>query len=173
MATEYYVRCVPGSLTELEDEKQLRILNQLFIPLSQSMPAIANSGDQQMMQQAVRAMAYIVQKQIELSGSASAKELGLLWKNGDTEEVSARDQRIADLEGRIEGMSSGNELELEMNSAAIQHLQAGQAQLAENMSLLLQKLGVMEPGSNSGSPTSAPTVAPVEAAAPTVLPASA
>ena len=35
MATEYFVRCVPGSLVELEDEKQLRILNQLFIPLSQ------------------------------------------------------------------------------------------------------------------------------------------
>jgi hypothetical protein len=34
LATEYWVRAVPGSLIEMEDEKQLRILNQLFVPLS-------------------------------------------------------------------------------------------------------------------------------------------
>ena len=39
MAGEYWVRVVPGSLVEMEDEKQLRILNQLFIPLSQALPA--------------------------------------------------------------------------------------------------------------------------------------
>jgi hypothetical protein len=78
------VRTVPGSLVEMEDEKQLRILNQLFIPLSQAMPAIASSGDQQMIAQAAKAMQYIVTKQIELSGSAMAKDLGLVMK-GDIE----------------------------------------------------------------------------------------
>ena len=88
LATEYRVRVVPGSLVEMEDEKQLRILNQLFVPLSQAMPAIAQSGDQQMMAQAMKAMAYIVSKQIELSGSSSAKDIGLLWE-GDVEAVDS------------------------------------------------------------------------------------
>ena len=44
LAVEYWVRVVPGSLVEMEDEKQLRILNQLFVPLSQAMPALASSG---------------------------------------------------------------------------------------------------------------------------------
>jgi hypothetical protein len=46
LAVEYWVRTVPGSLVEMEDEKQLRILNELFVPLSQAMPALAAAQDQ-------------------------------------------------------------------------------------------------------------------------------
>ena len=105
MATEYWVRCVPGSLVELEDEKQLRILNQMFIPLSQAMPAMAATQDQQMLMQAAKAMQYIIGKQIELSGSTSAKDIGLIWKDGDVQAVDERDQRIAGIEESIGNFS--------------------------------------------------------------------
>lgn len=176
MAVEYWVRCVPGSLVELEDEKQLRILNQMFIPLSQSMPAIAASQDEQMLQQAARAMAYIIGKQIELSGSTSAKEIGLLWKTGDVDQVNTRDARIASIEESISNFSSANELELDLNTAAIQQLQEQMSMMANNQQLLLQKLGVVEPGTTSSSPTPA-TTPPAEAETPpersNVYPASA
>ena len=43
-------------------------------------------------------MAYIVGKQIELSGSSSAKDIGLLWE-GDVEAVDDRDQKICRARG--------------------------------------------------------------------------
>lgn len=173
LATEYFVRCVPGSLTELEDEKQLRVLNQMFIPLSQAINAVAASGDQDMLRQAVSAMSYIIGKQIELSGSQSAKAIGLLWKGDDQNVVAARDARIAEVEQRVGGLSEGYEEELELTSTAIQQLQEGQAQMAANMQLLLEKLGVVNGASTPSNPTSEGTV-PVEAPVePTVSLASA
>lgn len=156
MAVEYFVRCVPGSLVEMEDEKQLRLLNQLFVPLSQSMPAIVSTQDPDMIRSGVKAMQYIVAKQIELSGASSAKELGLLWRNGDVEEVNARDARISEVEDNISGMHSVNELESEMGHAAIRQLQEQMSLMAQNQQMLLEKLGVMEPGSTDGSQTSEP-----------------
>lgn len=173
LATQYWVRCVPGSLTELEDEKQLRILNQLFIPLSQSMPAIVNSGDQQMIQQATRAMAYIVGKQIELSGSTSAKQLGLLWNDGDADTVSARDEKINQLEAGLSGLGADNEVMIDMQAAAIQGLQGQVDQLSKNFGILLEKLGASAPPSESPSPTPGEPATEMNPPAPTVLPASA
>lgn len=72
LATEYYVRCVSGSLVEMEDEKQMRILGQLFVPLSQALPAIAQTQDPELLRNAAATMVYIMEKQIELSGSASS-----------------------------------------------------------------------------------------------------
>src|SRR5690606_11253593 len=60
MATVYHVKCVPGSLVEMEDEKQVRVLNELFVPLSQAMGAIAHSGDQGMIRNAVAALQFII-----------------------------------------------------------------------------------------------------------------
>src|SRR5690606_29494877 len=97
---EYHVRCVPGSLVEMEDEKQLRVLNQLFVPLSQAMPALAAVQDQEMVGQAVKAMRFIIGKQIELSGSSSAKDIGLIW-DGKDDEASKRTQTIAALEEQL------------------------------------------------------------------------
>jgi hypothetical protein len=158
MAVQYWVRCVPGSLAELEDEKQLRILNQLFVPLSQAMPAMAAAQDQAMIQQASRAMAYIIAKQIELSGSQSAKEIGILWNGGDVDEVNARDQRIAVLEEYYSSLDTQSHEELETNAMAISQLQGQVAQLGQNMQLLLEKLGVMGNSSADSSNTSEPAV---------------
>jgi hypothetical protein len=140
LATEYFVRCVPGSLVELEDEKQLRVLNQLFIPLSQAMPALANTGDQAMLQQAASAMQYIIGKQIELSGAASAKDIGLLWK-GEGPATDARDERMSEIENVVGGIVASNEIELDLNTAAIQRLQEQMSMLIESQGMLLEKLG--------------------------------
>jgi hypothetical protein len=153
MAIEYFVRCVPGSLVEMEDEKQLRILNQLFIPLSQAMPALVATQDQDLTRQAARAMQYIVGKQIELSGATSAKELGLLWQHGDIEQVNERDARINSVEERIDGLTGQAAEELELNTAAIQQLQEQMSLMTQNQQMLLEKLGVMGNGSETGSPT--------------------
>jgi hypothetical protein len=148
MATEYWVRTVPGSLIEMEDEKQLRILNQLFIPLSQAMPALAASGDQQMIQQAAKAMQYIVKKQIELSGASSAQDIGLAFA-GDVEAVDARDQKIAELEERVNADGLGIGELMEMNTTAMTQLQEQMTMLRETQQVMMEKLGVN--GSTSGS----------------------
>ena len=149
LATEYWVRCVPGSLVELEDEKQLRILNQMFVPLSQAMPALAASGDQEILGQAAQAMRYIIGKEIELSGSTHAKDIGDLWRGGSIDELTARDRRLAELEARI-GVTGGQaDEELEITSAAIQQLQEQVTLLTQSQSVLLEKLGVTNAASGT------------------------
>jgi hypothetical protein len=166
MSVEFFVRCVPGSLVEMEDEKQLRILNQLFIPLSQSMPAIVATQNPTLINQATTAMKYIVGKQIELSGAASAKELGLLWNRGDVKEVDERDQRITSLEDAISGLHGNSSMELEFNNLAIRQLQEQMSQMTQNQQVLLEKLGVVSPGSVPGSEAHEPTSVPEEAEPP-------
>lgn len=163
MATEYWVRCVPGSLVELEDEKQLRVLNELFVPLSQAMPALVATQDPDLIQQSARAMQYIVGKQIELSGATSAKELGLLWTKGDVEQVNERDARIARLEEYINGTGDDIDVELETNSNALLGLQEQVSLLVQNQQLLFEKLGIIEPASTDSSVTT-PTTPPVDVA---------
>lgn len=165
MVTEYWVRCVPGSLTEMEDEKQLRVLNQLFVPLSQAMPALAATQDPNMIGQAARAMSYIISKQIELSGASSAQEIGKLWNGGDAAEVSERDQRIATMEESFNGFVAGQDLQLGMQTDVIKQLQENQRIMAENMQLLLDKLGVTSAPSTGASPSN-PEEAVSDVAAP-------
>ena len=173
MAVEYFVRCVPGSLTELEDEKQLRILNQLFVPLSQAMPALAAVQDQQVLQQAMRAMTYVIGKQIELSGSASAKAILGLWQGGDIDEVNARDLKIQQLEEAIGGTTDTYAEMAEIQGAAISQMQEQIRMLTENNQLLLEKLGVVNTPSASSSVTSPPAAPEETGQRPTVVPASA
>jgi uncharacterized coiled-coil protein SlyX len=147
------VRTVPGSLVEMEDEKQLRILNQLFVPLSQAMPAIAQAGDQAMIQQAAKAMQYIVTKQIELSGSALAKDLGLVMK-GDIDAVDERDKRIALLEEKYSATDAGMGELQDMNQALLAQLQEQMAMLRESQQIILGKMGMVPPSSGNTEPTS-------------------
>lgn len=140
LATEYWVRVVPGSLVEMEDEKQMRILNELFIPLSQAMPALAASQDPQMLAQAAKAMQYIIGKQIELSGSTSAKDIGLAF-NGDVEEVDERDRRINTVEENIHTVEGGLSTVMEMNDTALRQMQEQISMLRESQMLILERLG--------------------------------
>lgn len=173
LATEYWVRCVPGSLVELEDEKQLRLLNQMFVPLSQAMPALAATQDQAAMKNASLAMQYIVQRQLELSGASAAKDLGELWRTGNIGEVDERDARLAQIEEAIGGSSQQYELEMALNTEVILKLQEQISLLSQNQSLLLEKLGVVNAPSESTSYSSAPESSVPTGQAPTVVPASA
>jgi hypothetical protein len=172
LATEYWVRVVPGSLVEMEDEKQLRILNQLFIPLSQAMPAIAQSQDQQMMGQAMKAMQYIIAKQIELSGSSSAKDIGLLWE-GDVEAVDARDQKIAAVEGEIHSVEAGMGELMTMNDNALRMMQEQISLLREGQEVILEKLGVQTQASGEIQGETQRASSTEMGPRPTVMPASA
>jgi hypothetical protein len=172
LATEYWVRTVPGSLVEMEDEKQLRILNQLFVPLSQAMPALAAAQDQQMLAQAAKAMQYIISKQIELSGSTSAKDIGLVF-NGDIEAVDERDQRILALEDEVHNVEGGMGSLLEMNDNALRQMQEQIAMLREAQELILDKLGGSMNASGNGQGNAGMGMSTQSPMAPTVMPASA
>jgi hypothetical protein len=172
LAIEYWVRTVPGSLVEMEDEKQLRILNQLFVPLSQAMPAMAAAQDQDMITQAAKAMQYIISKQIELSGSASAKDLGLVF-TGDVEQVDERDRKIQALEQGMHTVEGGMGTLMDMNSAALVQMQEQIALLSETQGLILQKLGAQPPSSSSESPGVSVSGTPQSASGPRVAPVSA
>lgn len=154
LAVEYWVRTVPGSLTEMEDEKQLRILNQLFIPLSQALPALVQSGDQEAVRRATMAMAFIVGKQIELSGASSAYDLKKLWMEGDVEAIGAREKKIDEIEARVTGATELYEQDMQIQAAAITQLQEQIRLMAENQQALMDKLGVgSEPSENGNAPT--------------------
>jgi hypothetical protein len=172
MATEYYVRCVPGSLVEMEDEKQLRILNQLFVPLSQAMPAMAATQDQDMLRQATQTMAYIIKKQIELSGSASARDIAAYWE-GNKQQVDDRDARIAATEGAIGEVTEAIDSELDITGSALLQMQEQLNQNTQVLSLLLEKLGVSNEPSTDSSNTAGVAATEVAPAAPSVTPATA
>lgn len=141
LATEYFVRTVPGSLVELEDEKQLRILNELFVPLSQAMPAIANTQDQEMMKHAVQAMQYIIEKQIELSGAAAAKDIIKKWK-GEGEEVDSQNEKIDALQAEIDQLKMISDKDLEVNTQALTQIQEQMKLMREAQEALMGKLGM-------------------------------
>ena len=131
LATPYFVRCVPGSLVELEDEKQLRLLNQMFIPLSQAMPALAHVQDQQVLQNAAATMQYIIERQIELSGSNRSHDLKTLLTSGRTPELNEFQAKAHELE---QGLGEVVEASLEGQ----EQLALTVAELREQISLLTQ-----------------------------------
>jgi hypothetical protein len=172
MAIEYFVRAVPGSLIEMEDEKQIRVLNQLFIPLSQAMPALANAQDMEVMKRASAAMSYIIEKQIELSGAASADKLGKIWR-GEGDEVASDDMKERDLEGLYSELRSNYEEEQTVHADAIVTMQRQIQGLIEAQGLLLEKLGVTNEQPADSSVVPGEVVAEVPQPAPNVEPASA
>lgn len=174
LAIQYWVRCVPGSLTELEDEKQLRILNQLFVPLSQAMPALAATQDPEAIKHAAAAMRYIITKEIELSGSTHASDLrDLLTGQATSEEVDEKDQRIQQLEMVTGSLSNQIEAELDVNSQALVQMKQQMDMLTQSHQLLLQKLGVLPDGSSTTVPENGTASVDSSASGPTVMPASA
>lgn len=155
LATEYFVRCVPGSLVEMEDEKQLRILNQLFVPLSQAMPALAATQNQEILNQAALAMQYIISKEIELSGSAHAMDIQRIWSEGDVSGAQATDEKIKAVESTINGTALAQSEEAELNSRAITQLQEQVSLLVQSQQALFEKLGVVNQEPAAIEPSSA------------------
>ena len=146
MAVQYFVRCVPGALVELEDEKQLRILQQIFVPLSQAMPALAASNDPELLKNMAATMQFIVQRTIELSGSNRSNDLRSLVTTGRTDQ----DDKLFGLEEQINGLSAT----VETTASLVTSVVAAQQQmsmLAETQGLILQALGA---GNGQSAPQS-------------------
>src|SRR5690606_19786827 len=118
------------------------ILNQLFVPLSQAMPALAASQDQAALANASAAMQYIIEKQIELSGSNRSNTLKSIMKTGMTPEVEQQEQRFQAMEDGINGTA---EIVLQGQEQMTSVLAAQQEQinmLGQTMAAILERLGV-------------------------------
>ena len=146
MAVQYFVRCVPGSLVELEDEKQLRILQQIFVPLSQAMPALAASNDPELLKNMAATMQFIVQRTIELSGSNRSNDLRSLVTTGRTDQ----DDKLFGLEEQINGLAATVETTASLVTSVVA-TQQQMSMLAETQGLILQALGA---GNGQSAPQS-------------------
>lgn len=149
MATVYSVKVVPGSLVEMEDEKQLRILNELLIPISQALPAFANIQDSNMLANVANAIQFIITKEIELSGSSHANELAKKMQGLDPSGQQMHSERVDTLETSINELVGQLSSNTEQQSSAMAQMQEQMRLLTESQTVLLEKLGV----------TSAPTAA--------------
>lgn len=153
LAVEYFVRCVPGSLVEMEDEKQLRILNELFVPLSQAMPAIAASENPEMLANAASAMQYIIEKTIEMSGSSHSDALVERLNQGVTPNLKKYEERASQLEDNISNYTGTVEEQLDTSVSTMQEMQQQISLLAETQQQILQTLGAYnEPSEQQGAP---------------------
>lgn len=165
MATTYSVRCVPGSLVEMEDEKQLRILNELFVPLSQAMPALANSQDPAILQNAAAAMQFIVTKEIQLSGSTHATELAEVLREGTTDRLTQATARVDELQSSTQALAGVLVEGAEGTQTQVKQLSDQVATLTQIVSTLMEKLGVGGSPQGPASPQEPPagaTSAPEE-----------
>ena len=159
LAVMYHVRCVPGSLVEMEDEKQLRLLNQLFVPLSQAMPALASTGDQEAMAHAVKAMQFIIEQQILLSGSSKAKDLADILRHGEKGEGAQNIQNSAAVEDHLSSFTETTVATQEQMANTVVQMQGHIKLLAQGQSAILQKLGVpMETSTANPAENPEPTV---------------
>jgi hypothetical protein len=142
LATEYFVRTVPGSLVEMEDEKQLRILNEMFIPLSQAMPAIAAAQDQEALKHATAAMQFIIEKQLELSGSTHSQSLQEIFTGGKTPEFTAREEMQSTFDARLEEIETTRTAESDQLANAVRQIQEQIALLAQGQGAMMQQIGI-------------------------------
>ena len=160
MKTLYFVKSIPGSLIEMESEKQLRILNSLFIPLSQAMPAMAQTGNQEMLANAAAAMQFIVQKEIELSGSSHSTQLKELLQHGSSDRFKSYEDKTTVLEQSIGTVAEGVSAELDGNIALIKQLQEQISMLAQTQDSILQALGATKQTSSSEEQGNVPAPQP-------------
>lgn len=152
LAVEYFVRCVPGSLTELEDEKQVRVLQDMLIPVSQAMPAIAALQDPDMTKAATQTIRYIMGQLIKLSGSADAKAIGDIWNGDDVQQISERDAKIEALESGHEEATEVLVQNNELTAQAVTSLQTQVTGLADALQEIIGKLSGGQPTPNEGTP---------------------
>jgi hypothetical protein len=127
---------------ELEDEKQLRILNEMFIPLSQAMPAIAATQDQEALKFATDSMRFIIQKQLELSGSMHSKSLKEIFSGGKTPEQAQQEELQGIFDERIEHIEVQRSAESELLATAVREVQEQIKLLAEGQGQMMQQIGV-------------------------------
>lgn len=142
LAVEYFVKCVPGSMTEMEDEKQVRILREMFVPLSQAMPAIAQTQDEQLMRNAAATMQFIIEKTLELSGSAFSEDLKSLLSGTESTGFKQSQEQIAAVEQELGGATQGVIEAVQASNATVAAMQQQIAGLAKAQEVLMERLGV-------------------------------
>ena len=89
-----------------------------------------------------------------MSGSALAKDLGLLVMQGNLEAVDERDRRIAELEEKYSSTQSGVTELQDMNQTLLAQLQEQMSMLRETQEIVLGKMGMVPPSSGNTVPTS-------------------
>ena len=114
----------------------------------------------------------LVMEQIELSGASSAYDIGLAF-SGDIEAVDARDQKILELEERVNSGDLGMGQLMEMNGNALAQLQEQMTMLRETQQVLMEKLGVNGTTSSDQGDYSREGQSTPAGQAPSVMPASA
>lgn len=152
LAVEYFVRCVPGSLVELEDEKQVRVLQEMLIPVSQAMPAIAALQDPDMTKAATMTIRHIMAKLIKLSGSSDAKAISEIWSGADVAKINERDQKIAALESGATETAEVLGQSQEVTMAAVQGIQEQVTALTDVLQDLIGKITPQNPASGPTPP---------------------
>lgn len=160
LAVQYFVRCVPGSLTELEDEKQVRVLQEMLVPISQSMPAIAALQDPDMTKAATLTIQYIMGQLIKLSGSADARAISDIWKGKDVAALSERDQKIADLESSRDEVAEVLTESSAITAQTVMGLQQQVTALTDTMQALIGQLTPEQATTGAEQPVA--RLAPVE-----------
>lgn len=152
LATEYFVRTVPGSLVEMEDEKQLRILNQMFVPLSQMMPALAAAGNQEALRNATSVLEFIMQRELELSGSAHSADMSRLFREGPSEALTAQQQFAREYEERLSAIDGARAQQLELEAAEKAQTREQIGLLRQSLDAIMQHIGVPEAQSEPVTP---------------------
>ncbi|QNN98080.1 portal protein [Microbacterium phage Fede] len=157
LAVVYYVQCVQGSLVELEDEKQMRILREIFVPLSQALPAMAQAGDQDGFRSASKAMQYIIKKTIEMSGSIHSNELTAIF-DGKGEEAQQTEDRMKALEDAIGNANNTYVEDSDTQLSVLEQMQQTIAGLTATVGALAGAMGVPVAGGPGGQtdPQAAP-----------------
>lgn len=176
LATQYWVKVVPGSLVELEDDRQVRILNQMFVTLGQAMPALANTQDPQLISNAAAAMQFIIEKLIELSGSDHSRQLQSLVKDGSTSGFNDMQAKMQMLEELFEGRLSDTALATDVSDSIllqfgeqISLLRQGQEHLARLAGVALPARPALE-GSGTPDPQGIPAPRTPQSGAPAATP---
>ena len=151
MATEYFVRTVPGSLVEMEDEKQLRVLNQMFVPLSQMMPALAAAGNQEALRNATSVLEFIMQREIELSGSAHSADMSRIFREGPSDALTAQQTFAQEYEERLNTIDAARAEQLELEAAEKAQTREQMGLLRESIDAIMGHLGI--PGAQTAPVT--------------------
>ena len=166
IAVIHHVKIIPGSLAELEEEKQIRLLNQMFVPLSQAMPALSATNDPAMLANAAAAMQFIILKQIELSGSDHSRQLQQLMTEGNSEEFQEEDDKLQLLAEGLGGVFSDISAEAELQKSLVSELREQVELLTSGLGAVAGALGLPrgqiagDAATGGGSATPAPTPPP-------------
>jgi hypothetical protein len=95
-------------------------------------------------------MAFIVGKQIELSGASSAQELKKLWMGGDQETLARRQREMDEVRAAVVGVQQRYDEETGQQLEVLKSLQDQIKLLADNQEQLMKKIG--GDSESSGSP---------------------